>query len=218
MPEEIPLFPLNVVLFPGMPLPLHIFEPRYREMIATCSQEERPFGVLLIKEGSDVGPPAKPYEVGTMARIVGIERLEDGRMNIMTVGTQRFRLLTLSTEKHSYLVGDIEPFDDEPAQPEPAGALIEEVASLAQRYTAFVQMASGRELVPLQLPGNPSDMSYVVGGTLQIDHLELQGLLEAGTAALRLAMEKRILERENKRIEELLRQRSSGPQGPFSRN
>src|SRR3954453_11337770 len=91
VPEEIPLFPLNTVLFPGMPLPLHIFEPRYREMIGACVRDERPFGVVLIKEGREVGEAAMPFEVGTLAKIVGVERLDDGRMNVVTVGTDRFR-------------------------------------------------------------------------------------------------------------------------------
>src|SRR4051812_43493059 len=104
VPEELPLFPLNTVLFPGMPLPLHIFESRYREMITVCSRDERPFGVVLIREGQEVGEPAEPFTVGTMARIVGVDRLPDGRMNIVTVGTQRFRLLNHSADKQSYIV------------------------------------------------------------------------------------------------------------------
>src|SRR6266516_6539957 len=113
MAEEIPLFPLNTVLFPGMPLPLHIFEPRYREMIGLCSTEDRPFGVVLIREGVEVGEPAVPFEVGTMARIIGVDRMPDGRMNIITVGTRRFRLLGYTTEKKPYIVGDVEPLGDE---------------------------------------------------------------------------------------------------------
>src|SRR5437867_720934 len=106
MAEEIPLFPLNTVLFPGMPLPLHIFEPRYREMIGVCSDEDRPFGVVLIREGMEVGEAAKPFEVGTMAKIIGIDRLNDGRMNIVTVGTRRFRVMSYATDRKAYIVGD----------------------------------------------------------------------------------------------------------------
>ena len=77
---ELPLFPLNVVLFPGMSLPLHIFEERYKAMIGACSEHDTPFGVLLIKEGQEVGDPAEPFQVGTTARITEVQQLEDGRM------------------------------------------------------------------------------------------------------------------------------------------
>ena len=75
---EMPLFPLNVVLFPGMALPLHIFEPRYREMINRCLDENLAFGVVLIKEGPEVGGDALPRRVGTAARIVKVDRQPDG--------------------------------------------------------------------------------------------------------------------------------------------
>jgi Lon protease-like protein len=91
---ELPIFPLkNVVLFPGMVLPLHIFEMRYREMINRVSTNASPFGVVLIDEGQEVGASASPHTVGTAARIARVERLDDGRMNITAVGTQRFRIL-----------------------------------------------------------------------------------------------------------------------------
>ena len=69
---ELPLFPLNVVLFPGMVLPLHIFEPRYREMVNYCLDEKKPFGVVLLREGEERGGPAIPYQVGTAARIMRV--------------------------------------------------------------------------------------------------------------------------------------------------
>ena len=104
---EMPLFPLkNVVLFPGMMLPLHIFELRYREMINRCIEEKIPFGVLLIEEGQEVGDTAKPHMVGTAARITRVERYEDGRMDIVALGTQRFRVVDFDHSK-SYLSGSV---------------------------------------------------------------------------------------------------------------
>src|SRR5215216_2373888 len=85
--RELPLFPLNTVLFPSLPLPLHIFEERYKLMIGTCAVTDNLFGVCLIKEGVEVGGPAEPFEIGTVARIAEIERMPDGRMNLMTFGT-----------------------------------------------------------------------------------------------------------------------------------
>lgn len=218
MPEELPLFPLNTVLFPGMPLPLHIFEYRYREMIAFCSENEKEFGVVLIKEGTEVGEPATPFEVGTMARIVGIDRLEDGRMNIVTVGTRRFRLVNFSPDKESYIVGDIEPLPDENADADPSTApLAQEVSGLLRRYAALVQAALEQELTPLELPGNPEALSYLAGGTLRIRNRERQRLLELPSTASRLELEKEILIRETATLQEFIEQRKGGL-GPFSRN
>ena len=99
--ELLALFPLNTVLFPGMPLPLHIFEERYKIMIGRCIDEDRPFGVVLIQSGTEVGNPAVPHVVGTTALIAAVKRLEDGRMNLIAVGQERFR----SLEEFNKLIG-----------------------------------------------------------------------------------------------------------------
>src|SRR5438046_1437349 len=88
----LPLFPLNTVLFPGMPLRLHIFEERYRLMIGECVERKQPFGVVLIKAGREVGEPAEPRGVGTTALIAAMSRMDDGRMNLVAVGQERFRI------------------------------------------------------------------------------------------------------------------------------
>src|SRR5687767_9184896 len=97
--KEMPLFPLHTVLFPGMVLPLHIFEPRYKVMISECVRENKPFGVILIREGLEVGGPAKTYEFGTSAYITQMEQLKDDRMNIQAVGYQRFKLHGLQQDQ-----------------------------------------------------------------------------------------------------------------------
>src|SRR5260370_37175440 len=92
--RELPLFPLEqVVLFPGMTLPLRIFEERYKVMIGACQVTDQLFGVLLIRSGAEVGAPAEPERIGSTARMVHVERLPDGRMKIVTVVETRFRLL-----------------------------------------------------------------------------------------------------------------------------
>src|SRR5690242_121607 len=104
---KLPLFPLHTVLFPGMSLPLHIFEPRYRTMINECLSSGAPFGIVLISSGREVGEPAVPHTVGTTAHISGAERLPDGRLNIEVVGQQRFQIIELHQDQ-SYLTGTIE--------------------------------------------------------------------------------------------------------------
>ena len=90
MSELLPLFPLEAVLFPGALMPLHIFEPRYRLLIRRCIERQRPFGIVLIRNGSEVGAGAEPYAVGTEAKIVAESPLPDGRSYIVTRGERRF--------------------------------------------------------------------------------------------------------------------------------
>ena len=90
--NTLPLCPLNLVLFPGMDLPLHIFEERYKDMIRECINNDSPFGVVLIKEGLEVGEPAEPERIGTSTRILRSEVLDQGRLNIMTKGDRRFEI------------------------------------------------------------------------------------------------------------------------------
>jgi Lon protease-like protein len=111
---DLRLFPLESVLFPGMRMPLHIFEERYRIMIRECIEEDAPFGVLLIKSGAEVGGGAVPHDVGTTARILQVEYLDDGRMNIFTVGQQRFRIVAVNTTQ-PYLRGEVALLDQDNA-------------------------------------------------------------------------------------------------------
>src|SRR5579859_3037980 len=110
-----PLFPLEqVVLFPGMSLPLRIFEERYKVMIGACQVTDQVFGVVLIHSGREVGEPAEPEPVGCTARMVRVDRIPDGRMHILTIGEQRFRLLGHARAMaEGYLVGDVQLLSDE---------------------------------------------------------------------------------------------------------
>lgn len=121
---ELPLFPLNVVLFPGMPLPLHIFEEKYKEMVADCLRNARPFGVSLMAGAAlPFGQASSPHRIGCTAEITQVQPLEEGRMFIMTVGRDRFRILSLDHNK-PYLVGMVEdaPLDTEDEEWEMEGA------------------------------------------------------------------------------------------------
>ena len=112
---SLPLFPLNVVLFPGMALPLHIFEERYKAMIGDCIDNEAVFGIVLIREGQEAGEPADPFKIGTTARIVRVERLAEGRMNILTRGEQRFETAGI-THHLPHIVGDVRYLEEDPGE------------------------------------------------------------------------------------------------------
>ena len=106
---ELPLFPLNVVLFPGMPLPLHIFEDRYKEMMADCIREGQPFGIIHLEESTDDDDPMiGDIAVGCTAEIAQVQPLDQGRMLIMAIGRERFRVVEFNHDK-PYLVGLVAP-------------------------------------------------------------------------------------------------------------
>src|SRR5947209_18080409 len=134
----LPLFPLEqVVLFPGMPLPLRIFEERYKVMIAACQLTDQLFGVMLIRSGREVGVAAVPERVGCTARMVRVDRLPDGQMHILSVGEHRFRLQgapRLAPE--GYLLGDAEIVVDETAGPAVSSELTRQVAEEFRKYRA----------------------------------------------------------------------------------
>jgi Lon protease-like protein len=111
---QVPLFPLNTVLFPGGPLPLRIFEPRYLTMVSDCVQSDSPFGVLLIRDGEEAGS-ATTYEVGTLARIADWYQGSDGLLGVTAVGLQRFRVISSFREANGLNIGNIEVLPDEPA-------------------------------------------------------------------------------------------------------
>ena len=123
----LPLFPLHTVLFPGGPLALRIFEPRYLDMVSRCLREDSGFGVCLIREGGETGAPAVTWEVGTLARIRDWDRGEDGLLSITVLGERRFRIRTRSVRPDRLAVAEVEYLSEPPATPVP-----EEYQHLAQ--------------------------------------------------------------------------------------
>ncbi len=111
---SIPLFPLNIVLFPGGPLPLRIFETRYVDMVRACMREARGFGVVLIRSGNEVGP-AETYGVGTIAKITDFDQLPGGLLGLSCVGVERFRIVETSVAKDGLNLGEVEYLAPEPA-------------------------------------------------------------------------------------------------------
>ncbi|MDX1482534.1 MAG: LON peptidase substrate-binding domain-containing protein [Woeseiaceae bacterium] len=115
---RIPLFPLRTVLYPGGPLPLRIFEARYVDMVSACMKNDAPFGVLLIREGTETGP-ASTYDVGTLARIHDWYQGSDGLLGVTAIGDRRFRLLSAERQRDGLNVGDVEIMENEEPTPLP---------------------------------------------------------------------------------------------------
>ncbi|KJH72637.1 LON peptidase substrate-binding domain-containing protein [Aliterella atlantica] len=186
--RELPLFPLpEVVLFPGRPLPLHIFEFRYRIMMNTILESDRRFGVLLFD------PVRKEVSnIGCCAEIVQYERLPDDRMKMLTLGQQRFRVLEYVREK-PYKVGLVEWIEDRPPQQDlrPLATEVEQLLQDVVRLSA--KLTDQRIELPENIPNLPTELSYWVASNLYGVAIEQQMLLEMQDTASRLEREIEIL-------------------------
>jgi Lon protease-like protein len=192
---NLPLFPLNTVLFPSMVLPLHIFEDRYKLMINRCLDEERPFGVLLIHEGKEVGGHAVPYRVGTTTEIAGVSHLEDGRMNIVTVGSERFRLRNVRYDQ-PYLIGEAESWPLIGADSDQAQQQVAPVQALFRQYLSMLVQAQGQRIRIEEVPDEPRQLALLIAVALQLPMPQKQHLLDQPTVTQMLRAERRIMRRE----------------------
>lgn len=185
---ELPLFPLpELVLFPGIRLPLHIFEFRYRIMMNTILQGDRRFGVLMVDPMT-----SRVAEVGCCAEIVHYQKLPDDRMKIMTVGQQRFRILDYVREK-PYYVGLVEWIEDQPTQQDLRGLAVD-VEQLLQDVVRLSAKLTGQSIeLPEDVPSLPTELSYWVAGNLKGAAQEQQLLLEMQDSSARLEREIEIL-------------------------
>ena len=191
MADRIPLFPLHTLLLPNTDLGVHVFEERYRSLVADCLNNGHTFGVSLIRYGREVGGPAEPHQVGTLAKISGYARLPDGRYLLEVEGTRRFKIDS-PVSNGSYPAAKVSWL------PEPIGNFARarvasgEIARLFRLYRA----RNGDGDLPVHLPIDPVGRSYVIASLLRIDATEKQRLLEAPSAAERLGAEVKILRRE----------------------
>jgi Lon protease-like protein len=180
---ELPLFPLNVVLFPGMPLPLHIFEESYKEMIADCIRNNRPFGVsLLVEAATRFGLTAKPHRIGCTAEITQVQPLDEGRMFIMTVGRERFRILSLDHNK-PYLVGMVEAAPLETADEEWEVLGADALEPLVIEYLTKLARIGDVEVEPDQIPDDPEGLVYLAAALIQLPTEEKQVFLSIDRAS-----------------------------------
>jgi len=199
--EWIPLFPLGTVLYPGLLLPLHIFEERYRDLVRDLV--ERPdsggprfFGVVAIRVGHEVGEGtvAALHEIGCSAELRGVEAYEDGRYDIVTSGARRFRVLALDSTL-PYLQGEVEWLD------EPAGDASEVIASsVLRQFRAYREALLATQDVEDEdddLPVDAGVLSYLVAATMVLDIGDHQSLLAAPDTSTRLLLELGLLRRES---------------------
>jgi uncharacterized protein len=198
----LPLFPLGTVLFPGLVLPLHVFEERYRALVRHLVDQPdgtpREFGVVAIQRGWEVedqgGASAALtlHEVGCSAQIRQVTEHPDGRFDLVTVGHRRFRIVKVDPRSEPYLTATVEWLDEPDGRPGEADALTPAVLDLFQRYLRLVRPDEEGE----QVPEDPTVLSHLIAATTALSLADRQALLASPDTASRLRAERALLGRE----------------------
>ena len=209
----LPVFPLNTVLFPGLVLPLHIFEERYRtlvrELVARPEDGPHEFGVVTLRRGSEVQTPPDAddepvdetpvtadqlYEVGCTAELRQVTELPDGRFDIVTVGRRRFRVLSVYATGEPYLTAEVEWLPDGETSADDVAALL--APRVLAAFRTYLELLRPSAEVLDQVPDDPTVLSHLVAATAQLTTDERHLLLAAPTTATRLRTELTLLNRE----------------------
>ncbi len=196
MPEQLPVFPLNTVVFPGVTLPLHVFEDRYRALVhhllTIPDRSMRLFGIVAIREGYEVGTPhaslvQSVHRVGCVVQMTSVEPYEDGGFDIEVVGRQRLRLEGMDTSG-SYLVGDVELLAERTAKGRDVTHEAQRTLATFEEYRSRLSRMRGGTVLEGVLPEDPEYLSYTLAATCLLTLQERQDLLEADTALDRLVL------------------------------
>lgn len=212
-----PLMPLNTVLFPGMPMPLAIFEPRYLRMVKECVAQGSRFGVALIREGPEVGGIARPHDVGTLARIVHVKpntSFEAEALDIVVVGDQRFRINALQADG-DLLQGDLSVIESDPRAERVSRELCEEMSEMLQAHVRTVMNLLGLPPEDMTIPEEPERLSFMIAAHVAAPLDQRQELLEMELVSERLLRERDLLRQEITQYRILLasmKQADTGPQ------
>jgi Lon protease-like protein len=198
VPDRLPLFPLGLVLVPGLVLPLHVFEERYRVLVRDLlglPEPERRFGVVAIRSGREVGADGvlALHEVGCVAQLRQVRPYDDGRFDLVSTGAARFRLRGFAHDR-PYLVGLAEELPE--CEGEEAALLTGPVTAAFTGYARALAAAGHADLVLPEMPGDPRTLSYLVAAGMRVDLDDRQALLEVPDDAGRLRAGLALLRRE----------------------
>ncbi len=201
--EELPLYPLNAVLFPHAQIMLHVQDDRHREMIQWCLNNDSKFGVVLARGDNLVDPP-DPYLIGTAARIVSVETHGTGSMQVSVEGDKRFRVREID-ESRPYMVGRVEALEEQEPDPTPRfHALTFRARECIQEYIETVFQTYDVKVSQIKLPQDATALSFLIANLLQTGNLNKQRLLETTDTLERLAemipLLEEMSERQNPRI------------------
>jgi len=196
--DDLPLFPLGTVLFPGLVLPLHVFEERYRALVRHLIElpegTPREFGVVAIRRGWEVEQQSALtlHDVGCVAQIRQVTAHPDGRYDLTTVGTRRFTVGKVHDDRQPYLIAEVDWLDEATGRTEEVDRLVPTVLDLFQRYLRLIRPAQLGE----QVPEDATVLSHVIAATAALSLDERQSLLAAPDTAARLRAERSLLRRE----------------------
>jgi uncharacterized protein len=200
------MFPLGTVLFPGLLLPLHIFEDRYRHLVRDLVQQPEPrrFGVIAIREGRETGfdGVSALYEIGCTATLRRVTERDDGRFDLVTIGAERFRLTELDDSK-PYLQGDVEILPEDTGEKAAADAAVEAVQRAFRGYVNALNARGATQVSIPELPDDPLALSYLVAASIIADLHDRQALLAEPDALRRLIAERTLLSRETSMLRSL---------------
>ncbi len=204
--SELPIFPLALVLFPGMPLPLHIFEPRYRQMLSDLRAGNSLFGVSYYDASTSEKDMPATGQVGCVAEVTETQTMPDGRSNILTVGIIRYRLEEYVERDDPYLVARVSYFEDEEEDPNLLSESARDVAETFTRIARAVRTINDeRANLPDISDTEPQRLSFLVAAAMEVDTDIKQDLLELRSTAERLQRLREMLERAVSNYEERAR-------------
>ena len=201
MREQLPIFPLNTVMFPGVSVPLHVFEDRYRALVhhllTIAAKPDRVFGIVAIREGYEVGTHGvhSVHRVGCVVQMTSVEPYPDGRFDIEVVGRRRLRMDGLDTSG-PFLVGDVETVEEPPDTSAAAAQEADRARETFEEYRRRLSEMRGDDVLDGDLPRDPEYLSYSLAATCLLTLRERQDLLESPTAVERLAMLRHALHEE----------------------
>ncbi len=215
---QLPIFPLPLVLFPGAPQLLHIFEPRYRQMLADCMDGDRKFGISWVAAADEPDPAPAVGSVGCIAHVSAHTTLPDGRSNILTVGEHRYVLRAYLDTDRPYRVARVETFDDEPESAEGTEDLCARVTEAFRRFTAALAALNDAAAGTSEIAEDPGTLSFQVAASLEIEAQAKQELLALRSIRRRLeALERRLhvaIDELDPRANVHVRARRNGKGGP----
>jgi Lon protease-like protein len=190
---QLPIFPLPLVLFPGVPQLLHIFEPRYQQMLADCMEGDRRFGISTVDAHPEGDPAPVGGSVGCIAYVRARNSLPDGRSNILTVGEDRFVLLDYVPTDRPYRVARVETFDDDPESTEGLAVPSSRVGELFLRFTTALHALNDSTASTPDMDDDPKMLSFQVAAALEVDPRAKQELLGLRSIRRRLEALERLL-------------------------
>lgn len=196
-PVFLRLFPLRVVLFPGMPLPLYIFEERYRAMIGECLEQKAPFGVVLVERGREGSGVVTVHTVGTSARILHVEHYPDGRMNLLAIGEHRFRVRDFFQHEPYPAANVVYIAPSTISAPEEYRPLERRVRIAWERYSRLMSQLEENWKPVEAIPRTAQELAYFVAASMALDDAKKQELLEENDLGALLEAESRLLEEQN---------------------